>query len=526
MANGTYITYPKALILNFMGRSPAWYKNFIIACLILNPIVAHFSMVTAGWLLMAEFIFTLAMSLDSYPLESGGLLVAEACFIGLTDMESVTKEIGGNLEVLLLLMFMVAGIHFIRDFLLFFFTKILVKVRSRVLLALLFCGLCGLISAFVDALTVLAIIISTCVGLYQLYVKTVSGSTQAIVRKDDTLIPEQYRGDLDQFRAFLRSILMHAAVGTTIGGVCTIVGEPQNLIIGNYAGWQFADYAIRMSLVSVPIVVFGLLTCAFIEKFSLFGYGAEMPDSVYKVLADQDEYNTKHLSRRDKLNLVIQGLCLVWLVFALAFHLASVGLIGLSVIIFATTFCGVSSDAEIGQAFTESMPFCALLCVFFAVVCVIAHNGLFDPIIAWVLATPEQYHMPILYLANGIISSVSDNVFVATIYIEQIRDALVNGMITPEQFDEMAIAINAGTNLPSVATPNGQSAFLFLLTSPLAPLIRLPYFKMMYMSLPYFIVLTVVGLFCVWYLVPEYSNYFVDQGWVHRASLETIKIGH
>ena len=69
-------------------------------------------------------------------------------------------------------------------------------------------------------------------------------------------------------------------------------------------------------------------------------------------------------------------------------------------------------------------------------------------------------------------------------------------------------------------------AFLFLLTSPLAPLIRLPYFKMMYMSLPYFIVLTVVGLFCVWYLVPEYSNYFVDQGWVHRASLETVKIGH
>lgn len=526
MANGTYITYPKAFILNFMGRSPAWYKNFIIACLILNPVIAHFSMVAAGWLLMAEFIFTLAMSLDSYPLESGGLLVAEACFIGLTDMESVTREIGNNLEVLLLLMFMVAGIHFIRDFLLFFFTKILVKIRSRVLLAFLFCFLCGAISAFVDALTVLAIIISTCVGLYTLYVKTITGSDQATIVNDQDLIPEQYRGDLEQFRAFLRSILMHAAVGTTIGGICTIVGEPQNLIIGNYAGWQFSDYAIRMSLVSVPIVFFGLLTCVVCEKFSLFGYGAEMPDSVYKVLLAEEEKNTKHLSRRDKLNLVIQGLCLVWLVFALAFHLASVGLIGLSVIIFATTLCGVSSDAEIGQAFTESMPFCALLCVFFAVVCVIASNGLFDPIIAWVLSAPADYHMPILYLANGIISSVSDNVFVATIYIEQVRDALVQGLITPEQFDEMAIAINAGTNLPSVATPNGQSAFLFLLTSPLAPLIKLPYFKMMYMAVPYTIVLTIVGLIAVWYIVPDYSNYFVDQGWVHRASLETIKIGH
>lgn len=27
---------------------------------------------------------------------------------------------------------------------------------------------------------------------------------------------------------------MHSAVGTTLGGVCTIVGEPQNLIIGAF----------------------------------------------------------------------------------------------------------------------------------------------------------------------------------------------------------------------------------------------------------------------------------------------------
>ena len=115
----TNITYAKSLILNFMGNAPAWYKNTIIAFLIINPIVAYVSMYAAGWLLIAEFIFTLAMALESYPLESGGLIVAEACFIGMCDMEMVTHEIYGNLEVLLLLMFMVAGIHFVRDFLLF-----------------------------------------------------------------------------------------------------------------------------------------------------------------------------------------------------------------------------------------------------------------------------------------------------------------------------------------------------------------------------------------------------------------------
>jgi len=40
-----------------------------------------------------------------------------------------------------------------------------------------------------------------------------------------------------------------------------------------------------------------------------------------------------------------------------------------------------------------------------------------------------------------------------------------DGDISREHFDVLAVAINTGTNLPSVATPNGQAAFLFLLTS-------------------------------------------------------------
>ncbi len=36
---------------------------------------------------------------------------------------------------------------------------------------------------------------------------------------------------LEQFRGFLRSLMMHAGVGTALGGVMTMVGEPQNLII-------------------------------------------------------------------------------------------------------------------------------------------------------------------------------------------------------------------------------------------------------------------------------------------------------
>ena len=70
-----------------------------------------------------------------------------------------------------------------------------------------------------------------------------------------------------------------------------------------------------------------------------------------------------------------------------------------------------------------------------------------------------------------------------TIYITEVKAALLQGEITREQFDLLAVAINTGTNIPSVATPNGQAAFLFLLTSALAPLIRLAYGRMVWMAL-------------------------------------------
>src|SRR5690606_10673469 len=105
------------------------------------------------------------------------------------------------------------------------------------------------------------------------------------------------------------------------------------------------------------------------------------------------------------------------------------------------------------------------------------------------------------FAANGVLSAISDNVFVATVYISEIREAFEVGRLSREQFELLAIAVNTGTNIPSVATPNGQAAFLFLLTSALAPLIRLGYLQMIWMALPYTIVMSIVGLLSVIYLL-------------------------
>ena len=172
-------------------------------------------------------------------------------------------------------------------------------------------------------------------------------------------------------------------------------------------------------------------------------------------------------------------------------------MIGLSVIILATAFTGITEEHQIGHAFEEALPFTALLAVFFAVVAVIVDQSLFTPVITWVLTFEGNMQLVMFYLANGLLSMVSDNVFVGTVYITEITKALAAGQITRDQFDLLAVAINTGTNLPSVATPNGQAAFLFLLTSALAPLIRLSYGRMVIMALPYTIVLTVVGLLAI-----------------------------
>jgi len=490
-------TFMSAFYKNFLGNSPEWYKMAIISFLIVNPIL--FFLVdpyTAGWALVIEFIFTLAMALKCYPLQPGGLLAIEAVMIGMTSPKQVMHEMVVNFEVILLLIFMVAGIYFMKNLLLFLFTKIVTKVRSKVMVSLLFCFSGAFLSAFLDALTVIAVIISVAVGFYSVYHKVASGKE---VHHDhdhshDHDLPEYNRNDLEQFRGYLRNLLMHAGVGTALGGVCTIVGEPQNLIIGQQAGWEFIEFAIRMSPVTIPVFISGMLTCVLLEKVKWFGYGVQLPENVLKVLNEFDEEESKTRSKRDNVKLIMQGVIAVWLIIGLALHLAPVGLIGLTVIIFATTFTGVTEEHQIGHAFEEALPFTSLLAVFFAVVAVIIDQGLFTPVINWVLTYEGNMQLVMFYLANGLLSMVSDNVFVGTVYITEIQKALTSGLITRDQFDLLAVAINTGTNLPSVATPNGQAAFLFLLTSAIAPLVRLSYGRMVIMALPYTIVLTIVGL--------------------------------
>ena len=489
---------PRALGRAFMGHSPRWYKLTIVGCLVVNPILfATAGPLVTGWLLLAEFIFTLAMALRCYPLQPGGLLAIEAVVIGLTTAESVYEEVTHAFPVILLLVFMVAGIYFLRDLLLYVFTRLILRVRSREWLALTFCAASAVLSAFLDALTVIAVAITVGAGFYEVYHRVASGKTHHAPDHDvgsDVHVQSLHHGDLESFRGFLRSLMMHGAVGTAIGGVMTQVGEPQNLLIADHADWTFGQFFLAMAPVTIPVMVAGFAVCWAVEHFRWFGYGTPLPDAVRTVLHDYAREKAASATARDRAVVFVQAIVALLLVGALALHVAEVGLIGLIVIILATTFTGVTDEHRLGKAFESALPFTALLVVFFAIVAVIHDQHMFEPLINDVLALAGRTQAAALYLASGALSAISDNVFVASVYITEVKAAFLQGAVTREQFEWLAVAINTGTNIPSVATPNGQAAFLFLLTSTLAPQIRLSYGRMVWMAFPYFVVMTTTGL--------------------------------
>ncbi len=476
----------KALWRSFLGNTPAAYKLVLLSALVLNPVLYLLAgPFWAGWALVAEFLGVLAMSLVCYPLAPGGLLAIEAVLMGLASPVGVYHEVSSNFPVLLLLMFMVAGIYFLRDLIERGFLALVLGVRSRVLLALSFLLAGAVLSAFLDALTVMAVVITVAFNLHNTL---------------KTRLTELSFEEREQFERWLGGLVMQAAIGTALGGVTTLVGEPQNLLIAKSGGWHFIEFFLHMAPVTMPALAVGVVCCLVVERMGWFGYGIALSDHA-RVELEIQRRSTPRIDDRTRVKLLAQAVVAILLVLGLAFHVAEIGLIGLGVIVVAGAFTGARSEHDYAPAFLEALPFAALLVVFFAIVAVIEAQHLFTPIAGAVLSIKGRLLAPTFYLVNGGLSAISDNVFVASVFLHQAENAVASGHVSRAAFQQLVVAINAGTNIPSIATPNGQAAFLFLLASPLAPLLRLSYGRMMWMALPYTVLLVAVGLLGVWFLI-------------------------
>jgi NhaB family Na+:H+ antiporter len=187
---------------SFLGSSPNWFKVTIIAFLVISfPLMLVAGKTVVGWAFIAMFILSLAMALKCYPLQSGGLLAIGTLLLGLTSPETVWHEIQQNLGVILLLVFMVSFIYFMQPLLIFIFGKILIKIENKVALSLMFSVSAAFLSAFLDALTVTAVLITVFVALYGVYEK-VHSTVGIDYNENDTFDRKEMGGEaVEEFRS-------------------------------------------------------------------------------------------------------------------------------------------------------------------------------------------------------------------------------------------------------------------------------------------------------------------------------------
>jgi NhaB family Na+:H+ antiporter len=359
------------------------------------------------------------------------------------------------------------------------FLRVLRATKNKIVLSLVFLVAGAFLSAWLDALTVMAVMMTACMA------------AKEILAGAMTETPEEKA----EFDGFLRNLLMHGAVGTAVGGVSTLIGEPQNILIGHYAGWNFSDFYFKMAHISIPLQLGAVILCWSMERYRLkvFGFGYQFPDRIALTLDRQVKNKLAAEGEVYTTQLIIMAVIFVSFMFALAFQIAPIGIIGLGLLIIVPVLTRQSEEHQLGKAFHDSLPFTALLVVFFMIVAMLETQKLFTPVMSMALGMQAKGQLYAFFTASGILSSVSDNVFVASIYVHQAYNAFTQNIVDRAQFDSLCLVINAGTNIFSILTPNGQAAFLFLLTSALARKIELSYGRMFLMSLPYAVILIVLS---------------------------------
>jgi len=166
--------------------------------------------------------------------------------------------------------------------------------------------------------------------------------------------------------------------------------------------------------------------------------------------------------------------------------------------VFMSAFKGMTKEHDFAEAFNNAMPFVLLIVIFFTVLAVIETQHLIAPLTDRVFQFNGKLQLMALYAVNGGLSCISDNIFVASVFIKQVETAYQQGLFSQAWYEKLGVVVNMGTNIPAVATPNGHVAFLFLLTSSLAPVLNLSFWQIVKLTLPYTVAMTATGAVCIY----------------------------
>ncbi len=202
----------------------------------------------------------------------------------------------------------------------------------------------------------------------------------------------------------------------------TLVGEPQNLLIGNTVGWDFGEFFVRMSPVSLPVLVVGLATCAAARAASVVRLrrrACRRPCAPCSRTTTRAEDEQPHTAR--SCGSASPGRGRGVLVAALALHCRGRGP--------RRTRVDRDRDGVHGRHGGTSDRACVPAMRCRSRRCSSCSSPSSPSSTSRTCSVPSsrpcsrcraELQPAMFYLANGVLSAISDNVFVATVYISEV----------------------------------------------------------------------------------------------------------
>ncbi|WP_412732519.1 SLC13 family permease [Minisyncoccus archaeiphilus] len=495
----------------FMGNDcPGWYKWLFVSFLILPFLVrfgipflgvdfevtmanigplhikASMAAITTTILIMFEAITLLMLNKKNTPATAPILfLVPLALFgTGVASSQGYVAEVSANLSVLLLVLTVGSTASNLKDpigipvsLIIQKWGKCLYKTGAAVFL------MSAIGSAFLDQITMLFIMIGGLSSIY--YVVKNSGNFN--------------QEEMTSINGVIRMLIYTAFMGSLIGGTATPIGEPQCYRIAEILGiTDFGQFFMMMYMIFIGCGLALLTEILILTRFRIGEYAFRWPDS--EKLSSTLKENSLNLPNREKASNYIQLGAFLVFVLALLLLAAHINIFFLGMVAFGGMMMlqGKNREHYISHSTGEVINLILVLLALYGIATALAQQGIILWIVLQILALPFFMQLLLIFLAAGMISSFSDNVFVATIMVTALLIALGANVINMTAFVSLTIAMLAGTTLFSFFLPIGNAGGLCILMHPFCnEEIGLDFKKMFLFGLPLIPVMAIVSLIII-----------------------------
>ncbi len=516
-------------------------RKFLMLMVVLNvPLRFMLPEVFFSLLFLVTFVVLLILTEKALPSLTTGILVVEMILLGFVNPEIINHEIVNAKTAIFMLMTVVPFMMMLEKVITEFFIRVLLLSSGTVVVGLSMCLLNGGISAFADAVTVIAIGIIVAKGI-----------RSKILKMDVS------KEDFTKVEANLRSNLMSTGIGATIFGILLIPAEPYNPIAALAALLEFWEFFWLCLPVFLTTLVVGLGTLAYCQKFQKFGYGTKMPKYIWDNL--KKTVKEEKWTSRYKYTVLIEGISFVGFIVMLFLDKWGEGTIYMAAlisIVFVMCMKGADyvkhkhgnndTDSDVtpekheylSEHFGHIMAFVIfiMICLFGQVANLVQHKTFEYPVEEYAIKKFEgnpAAQATAFGVATAGMTAVSENMFTVTLFKNLLNSAVVKGLITVDDNDPIKLmrlyrlfmaCIVCGATLMSIWLYIGSAPLLFMAMNSFVKSIGLTPKVLLKMCLPFAFMFTITVIPMLRYCMPYWIEMVHDTGRIQDKPFPMEKV--